>query len=69
MPFPDPTAPAMCPYTDRREVFDAKEACHLVNLGWQLLELVTVSRWSSGYHSESTTYTLGLPRPVLVSVA
>ena len=65
---PKATVPA-APYADRREVFDASEACHLINQGWTLLELVTMTRWSSGYHSESTTYTLGLPRPVLACAA
>ena len=71
MLFPDSNhVPAPRQYTDRREVFDATEACHLINQGWKLVGLVTVSRWSSGYHSESTTYTLGLPRPdVLASAA
>lgn len=62
---PVPAAPATPAITDKRDVFDPQEACHLVNQGWRLLELVTTTRWAQGYRSESTTYTLGLPAPVL----
>ena len=48
-------------YLDTKEVFDAGEACWLVTNGWKVLEHCTISRWSQGYHSETSSYILALP--------
>ena len=55
-------------YRCTREVFDAAEATWLLSYGWVLLEVVTVSHWARGYHSETTSYVLGLPRNALRDV-
>ena len=54
--------PYAADYVDTREVFDPGEACWLLTCGWTVLEAITLTRWAQGYHSESTSYVLGLPR-------
>ena len=48
-----------------REVIDTQEATRLIAHGWTTLEVIEVKRWAKEYHSQTTSYVMGLPKNAL----